>query len=162
YGFYNPINSNVFKFNNPVYSIETNQYENLSNYVLASTFLEATVYKGLKLKTNVGVNVSDYSGFYLQPEDDRASQQYPGAIVAPGNYHQSLNKTFEWLWENTVAYDQSFGQHTIHFVGGISAQRNTWTGMGGGGIPLNNVIRDLSSVTNLQLDQNFPGTNTGN
>lgn len=162
YGFYNPINSNVFKFNNPVYNIETNQYENLSNYVLASTFLEATVYKGLKLKTNVGVNVSDYSGFYLQPEDDRASQQYPGAIVAPGNYHQSLSKTFEWLWENTVAYDQTFGQHTIHFVGGISAQRNTWTGMGGGGIPLNNVIRDLSSVTNLQLDQNFPGTNTGN
>ncbi|HEY1872305.1 MAG TPA: TonB-dependent receptor, partial [Chitinophagaceae bacterium] len=162
YGFYNPINPNVFKFSNPVYTVETNQYENLSNYILASTFLEATVYPGLKLKTNMGVNVSDYSGFYLQPEDDRENAQYPAAIVAPGNYHQTLSKTFEWVWENTIAYDQSFGQHTIHFVGGISAQKNTWTGMGGGGIPLNNVIRDLSSVTNLQLDQNIPGTNTGN
>ena len=34
--------------------------------------------------------------------------------------------------------------------------------MGGGGIPTNNLTRDLSSVSNLTLDQNIPGTNTGN
>jgi outer membrane receptor protein involved in Fe transport len=73
-----------------------------------------------------------------------------------------MNKTFEWLWENTISYDKTFGLHTINFVGGISAQKNTWTGMGGGGIPANNVTRDLSLVTNLVLDQNIPGTNTGN
>ena len=47
-------------------------------------------------------------------------------------------------------------------MGGISAQKNTWTGMGGGGIPPNSVTRDLSLVSNLTLDQNIPGTNTGN
>ncbi|SFQ23785.1 SusC/RagA family TonB-linked outer membrane protein [Parafilimonas terrae] len=162
YGFYNPINSNVKAFGNPVYSIENNQYQNETNYILATSSLEATIYDGLKIKTNVGANVSNYTGFYLQPEDNRASLQYPGTIVTPANYHQTSSKTFEWLWENTISYDKTFGSHTINFVGGISAQKNTWTGMGGGGIPPNSVTRDLSLVSNLVLDANIPGTNTGN
>ncbi len=162
YGFYNPISPNVNKFNNPVYSVETNQYQNITNYILATSSLEANIYDGLKIKTNAGANVSNYSGFYLQPEDSRASKQYAGTIVAPANYHQNVNRTFEWLWENTISYDKTFGLHTINFVGGISAQKNTWTGMGGGGIPPNSVTRDLSLVSNLTLDQNIPGTNTGN
>jgi len=162
YGFYNPINPNVNKFSNPVYSVETNQYSNVTNYVLATSSLEATIYDGLKIKTNLGANVNNFSSFYLQPSDNRGAQQYPGTIVAPANYHQTLNKTFEWLWENTISYDKTFGSHTINFVGGISAQKNTWTGMGGGGIPPNNAVRDLSLVSNLILDQNIPGTNTGN
>ncbi len=82
--------------------------------------------------------------------------------MGPANYHQTINKTFEWIWENTISYDKTFGLHTINFVGGISAQKNTWTGMGGGGIPPNSVTRDLSLVSNLTLDQNVPGTNSGN
>lgn len=162
YGFYNPINPNVNKFNNPVYSIETNQYQNISNYILATSSLEATIFDGLKIKTNVGANVNNYTGFYLQPADNRAALQYPGSVTTPANYHQTINRTFEWLWENTLSYDKTFGSHTINFVGGISAQKNTWTGMAGGGIPPNNVTRDLSSVSNLTLDRNIPGTNTGN
>jgi len=162
YGFYNPLKNVVSGFGNPVYSVETNQSSNITNYILASSSLEATIANGLKIKTNAGANVNNYAGFYLQPEDNRASLQYPGTIVSPANYHQTLNRTFEWLWENTVAYDKTFGSHTINFVGGISAQENTWTGMGGGGIPPNTVTRDLSLVSNLTLDQNTPGTNSGN
>ncbi len=153
YGFYNPQNSNVFKFNNPVYSIETNQYQNITNYLLASTSLEATVYDGLKIKTNVGVNINNYSGYFFQPEDSRANVQYPGSIVANAYYHQSMNNTFEWVWENTVSYDKTFGLHSINVVGGVSAQKNTNTLMGGGGIPPNAIIRDLAQVSNLQFDQ---------
>lgn len=65
YGFYNPIQPNVFKFNNPVYIVETNQYENITHYVLATSSLEATVFEGLKLKTNAGVNVRNISGSFF-------------------------------------------------------------------------------------------------
>ncbi|MEO5681684.1 MAG: TonB-dependent receptor [Chitinophagaceae bacterium] len=153
YGFYNPQNPNVFKFSNPVYSVETNQSKNISNYLLASSSLEATIFDGLKLKTNLGVNVNNYSGSFFQPEDNRANIQYPGSIVANAYYSQHLNNSFEWLWENTLAYDKTFGAHAINFVGGISAQKNTNNLMGGGGIPPNNVIRDLGQVSNLVLDQ---------
>jgi len=162
YGFYNPLKNVVSSFGNPVYSVETNQYQNVTNYILASTYLEATIFNGLKIKSNLGVNTSNFNSFYLQPADNRAALQYPGAVTTPANFHQTINKTFEWLWENTISYDKSFGEHTINFVGGISAQENTWTGMGGGGIPPNSVTRDLSLVSNLTLDQNIPGTNTGN
>ncbi|WP_188929192.1 SusC/RagA family TonB-linked outer membrane protein [Puia dinghuensis] len=159
YGFYNPVNPNVFKFNNPVYSVETNQYKNITNFVLASSSLEVMPVDGLRLKTNAGINISDYSGSFYQPEDNRANIQYPGSIVSPANYHQSMNNLFEWIWENTVAYDKTFGKHTINFVGGISAQKTTNDMMGAGGIPPNGVIRDLGQLTNLKFDQFGNGEN---
>jgi TonB-linked SusC/RagA family outer membrane protein len=162
YGFYNPLNNVVSGFGNPVYNVETNQSKNITNYILATSYLEFALYDGLKFKTNLGANVSNYSGFYFSPSDTRAADQYPGSVTTPANYHQNINRTFEWLWENTLSYDKTFGKHAINFVGGVSAQKNTWTGMGGGGIPTNNITRDLTSVNNLTLDRNIPGTNTGN
>ncbi|HEY4107629.1 TonB-dependent receptor [Puia sp.] len=153
YGFYNPVNPNVFKFNNPVYTVESNQYKNITNFVLASTSLEVTPFDGLRLKTNAGLNISDNSSSFFSPEDARASIQFPGSIVASANYHQSVNNTFEWLWENTVAYDKTFGRHTLNFVGGLSAQKTTNTLMGAGGIPPNSGIRDLGQLTNLTFDK---------
>ena len=157
YGFYNPINPNVNKFNNPVYSVETNKFQNISNFILATSSLEATIFDGLRIKTNVGANVNNFSGFFFQPSDNRAALQYPGSVTSPANYSQNVNRTFEWLWENTLSYDKTFGSHTINFVGGISAQKNDWNGMSGRGIPPNNLTRDLSSVSNLILDNNANG-----
>jgi TonB-dependent starch-binding outer membrane protein SusC len=152
YGFFNPQNSNVFKFNNPVYGINTQQSKNISQNVLATSSLEATLIEGLRVKTNAGITFNNYSGSFFSPEDDRANQQYPGSIVGIANYHQSMNTNFEWLWENTIAYDKTFGKHSISFVGGVSAQKDNFTAMGAGGIPPNSTIRDLAQVSNLIFD----------
>ena len=163
YGFFNPINPNVFKFSNPVYTVETNQYKNITNYVLASSSLEVTPFDGLRIKTNAGVNISDYSGSYYQPRDSRAFDQgYSAAQVTNALYHQSMHNMFEWLWENTIAYDKTFGQHAIHFVGGISAQKTTNNMMGAQGIPPNGTIRDLSQLSNLTFDQFNAALGQGN
>lgn len=153
YGFYNPVNSNIFKFNNPVYSIETNRYSNVTNWILASSSLEVSPFDGLKIKTNAGVNMSYYTGSYFSPEDTRAAQQYPSAISATALYSFHQNNNFEWLWENTIAYDKTFGKHTIDFVGGISAQKNTNTLVGYSGIPPNAIITDLGQMSNVKYDQ---------
>jgi TonB-linked SusC/RagA family outer membrane protein len=153
YGFYNPLQPNVFKFNNPVYTVETNQYENKNNYVLATSSLEATIFDGLKVKTNAGMNLTSFSGSFLQPQDARANAQYPTAAIAQANYHQNMRNFFEWLWENTLSYDKTFDKHAINFVAGVSAQQSTNTLMGAGGIPPNNTTRDLAQVSNLQFDQ---------
>jgi TonB-linked SusC/RagA family outer membrane protein len=153
YGFFNPGNSNVFKYGNPVYDIETRQSKNITNYLLANTSLEAAVYDGIKIKTSIGINTSNYSGSYFSPEDTRANVQYPGSITALANYHQNINTSLDWVWENTVAYDKTFGAHAINFVAGVSAERKVNNLMGAGGIPPNSVIRDLGQVTNLKFDQ---------
>jgi TonB-linked SusC/RagA family outer membrane protein len=151
YGFYNPVNTYTKSWNNPLYTIENNDYKNLNNYFLGSTSLEATIITGLKIKTNAGINTSDFSGYYFQPQDDRSNDQY--GLGGPNQlsvFSQSANNTFEWLWENTLSYDKTFGQHTINFVGGISAQENTFRQVGGSGNNLpSNFIRDLGQVQNL-------------
>lgn len=153
YGFYNPINTYTAKYSNPVYNIETNETSNISNYFLSNSSLEATIIPGLKIKTNAGINLSTYSGSFYQPEDLRVKTQYPGATPTNALYSQRQNNTFEWLWENTISYDKTFGQHTINFVGGVSEQKNTFVANGGSGIPVNSVIRDLNQVSNQKLDQ---------
>jgi TonB-dependent starch-binding outer membrane protein SusC len=154
YGYYNPIWTYISKYNNPLYSIQTNQSQNITNYFLGNSSLEVTILKGLKIKTLGGVNISMYSGSFYQPEDDRKVNQYGAAAGASQNafYNQHLYQSFDWLWENTISYDRIFGKNAIHFVGGVSAQETTNDFMGGSGIPPNTVIRDLSQVTNLKLD----------
>ncbi len=155
YGFFNPLYTYVAKYSNPVYSINTNQYKNITNYFLVNSSLEATVYDGLKLKTNAGVNYNGYSGSYFQPSDGRLIAQYGAAAGATGNalYSQHINSTFDWLWENTLSYDKTFGLHTINFVAGVSEQETTNNMMGGSVIPPNNTIKDLNQGTNLLLDK---------
>lgn len=151
YGFYNPVNIYTKSWNNPLYTIENNDYKNLNNYFLGSTSLEATILPGLKIKTNAGINTGDYSGYFFQPQDDRSSDQYGlGGANQLSVYSQSANNTFEWLWENTVSYEKTIGKHSISFVGGISAQENTFRQVGGSGNNLpSNGIRDLGQVQNL-------------
>lgn len=161
YGFYNPKNTYTSKYNNPVYSIENNQTQNLTNYFLTNSSLEATIIDGLKIKTSAGINISNYSGSFFQPEDDRLDAQYNlGGPTQNAFYNQHLNQTFEWLWENTLMYDKTIGKHVINFVGGVSEQENKNSFMGGGGIPPNNVVRDLGTVTNLILDANGQNVST--
>jgi len=164
YGFYNPVYTYVAKYTNPLFTINSNRYKNINQYLLANSSLEATIVDGLKIKTNAGVNVSGFNGYFFQPEDDRLVNQYGSLAGSTQNalYTQHINSTFEWLWENTISYDKTFGKHAISFVGGVSEQENTWSGMGGSGVPPNNTVMDLSQDTGVKLDPNIPGTNTGN
>jgi TonB-linked SusC/RagA family outer membrane protein len=149
YGFFNPIYTYVAKYNNPVYSINTNRFKNITNFFLANSSLEATIIDGLKIKTNAGITYNGYSGYYFSPEDDRLVNQYGAQAGATQNafYSQSMNNTFDWLWENTISYDKTFGKHTIGFVAGYSEQEADYTSMAGSGIPPNNVIMDLTQST---------------
>ncbi len=152
YGFFNPNNQAVRNWGSgPVYNIETQDQKNLTNYLLTTTSLEATILPGLKVKTNLGVNTNDYSGYYFTPSDTRALVQYGAGTQTTNNfYSQSANNTFEWLWENTISYDKTLGEHNISFVGGVSAQENTFRQIGGQGNGLfSDQLRDLGQLPAL-------------
>jgi TonB-linked SusC/RagA family outer membrane protein len=151
YGFYDPINTYTKSWNNPLYLIETQDAKNLTNYFLGTSSLEATIIDGLKVKTNLGINATDYSGYYFTPSDTRTLDQYGVASNNQYNiYSQSANNTYEWLWENTLSYSKTFGDHAIDFVGGVSQQSTTVRRVGGNGNDMiSNAMRDLSQVKNL-------------
>ena len=150
FGFFNPIYTYVAKYSNPEYGIYTNQSESITNYFLGTTSLEATIIDGLKVKTNAGITYDGYSGSYFAPEDDRLVNAFGAQAGATQNafYNQFINSSFDWLWENTISYDKSFGKHNISFVGGVSEQKNTYNSMGGQGVPPNSITRDLAQDAN--------------
>jgi TonB-dependent starch-binding outer membrane protein SusC len=152
FGFFNPNNQSVRNWGTgPEYSVETQDQLNLTNNFLGTTSLEVTILPGLRIKTNFGVNTNDYSGYYFTPTDTRAFDQYgTGTQTSSNFYSQNANTTYEWLWENTIAYTKTFGASTIDFVGGVSAQSNTYRQIGGQGNNLvSNQLRDLSAVANI-------------
>ncbi|RFS20704.1 TonB-dependent receptor [Chitinophaga silvatica] len=145
YGYFTKGKTVTSGSNNIVADIETQDTRNANNNLLASSSLEVTPVSGLRLKTNFGINYSDYSGYYFTPTNHRVEPAgYPF-------YSQSANNTFEWLWENTVAYTKTFNKiHSVDFVGGVSAQQNTFRQIGGSGSQMvSDELRDLGSVQRL-------------
>lgn len=143
YGYFTKSNQYLNWGHNVLADTETQDQKNLTNYLLTNVSLEATLLPGLRIKTNFGINSTDYSGYYFTPSNNRLS----GAV--PSYYSQSANNSFEYLWENTVAYTKTFGQHNFDFVGGVSQQDNTYrfiSGQGNGQI--SDAIRNLNSVNN--------------
>lgn len=148
YGFYSPTNQFIDFLPNPVYFIDNQDQKNLTNYFLGTTSLEATIIKGLRIKTNLGINTTDYSGYYFTPADDRMAAVGGSATLA--FYSQSANNTYDYLWENTLAYTRDFGRHNIDFVGGISYQKDQFREVGGSGNGSpSNELRTLQSLTNI-------------
>ena len=153
YGFYNPTNASPVRNwgSGPVYQIENNDQKNQTNYFIGTSSLEATIYDGLKIKTNFGINENDNSGYNFNPSDLRAQNQYgAGTQTSQNNYSQYANNNYEWLWENYLSYDKTFGKHTIHFVGGVSEQKNTYRFMNVSGTNLpNDQLRALDFLTTV-------------
>lgn len=158
YGFYNPIYTRIKSYGNPLYGPDHNRFNNLNFFLLANTSLEATIISGLKIKTSFGVNSTNYSGNYESPADNRVATQYQGQQPILAFYSQNINQNFDWLWENTLSYDKTFGKHSIGFIAGASEQKTFWSGMGGSGVPPNSVIQDLNQVNagTLTLNSNSP------
>ncbi|MEP7108546.1 MAG: TonB-dependent receptor [Ferruginibacter sp.] len=154
YGFYPPSSIHFFlqNYGNPVYDAETNDVKNDNDVFLGTTSLEASIWDALKFKTNFGISTNEASGYLFKPGDTRSLKQYgdPGIQRAQNTYSQYANKSFEWLWENTISYNKTFGDHSIDFVGGISSQKNTFRQIGVKGFgSISDVLRDVGSIVNV-------------
>ena len=154
YGFFPPSTVHTFLqyYGNPVYDAETNDVKNQNDVFLGTSSLEVTILNGLRVKTNYGISTNEGSGYLFKPSDTRSLEQYgdPGIQRAQNTYSQYANKSFEWLWENTISYTKAFGAHSIDFVGGVSIQKNTFRQMGVKGFgSISDVLRDVGSIVNV-------------
>lgn len=66
------------------------------------------------------------------------------------------NETQSWLWENTVSYDQSFGDHSVDAVAGITTQEFKTEGLGGSRV---NILGGAESLWYLSAGQESGQTN---
>ena len=145
FGFYDK-NANAVRDNENVYArSKSNDQKNISHNLIANTSLEINPFKGLVFKTNFGISYGASSGYDFNPYDDRV----PTTRLA--TYRQYASNSFEYLWENTLNYSNTFGKHSIDVLGGVSIQENTARNMSVYGEGLSSDgLRNLGSLETMR------------
>ncbi len=144
YGYYSKTAKATYACSNIYADTEDQDVKNPTNNFMSTCALEISFLKGFKFKSNVGGNIINNSGYNFTKSSDRTNPP----VVA--TYTQQANDTYEWLWENTLAYNRIFGIHSIDFVGGISSQENTYRMMSTTGTgQLSNELRNVGSLTTI-------------
>lgn len=96
--------------------------------LLGNGFLEWEPVKNLKLKASLGSTV-DFEDQYFYIPPTLASDANPNPQLAllsgrvPAFSQEGNNLGIDWLWENTISYNRSFGQHNLAVVGLYSLQK---------------------------------------
>lgn len=101
-------------------------------------YLSLELLKGLKFKTLAGGDViSTYFDFY-NPSD---VGQYRGAAPKPAIAIETKGLVVNYLWENTLTYNRSFGHHNLDLLGGYTFQKEMGnsTAVTAGNIPDDNL-----------------------
>ncbi len=145
FGFYDK-NANAVRDNENVCArSKSNDQKNISHNLIANTSLEINPFKGLVFKTNFGISYGASSGYDFNPYDDRV----PTTRLA--TYRQYASNSFEYLWENTLNYSNTFGKHSIDVLGGVSIQENTARNMSVYGEGLSSDgLRNLGSLQTMR------------
>ncbi|MES2419151.1 MAG: TonB-dependent receptor [Bacteroidota bacterium] len=126
---------------NPVAALAVAQSRGWSDKVVGNAFVEAEIIKGLKIRSQGGVDLAFWGGDGFTPI------YYLNSInqTTITSYNRNINKGLFWSLENTVSYSKSIQKHNFTALIGYSAQKNKGETNGGTkeGIPVNN-IKDAS------------------
>lgn len=146
----------TFQNSNPVSQLvnTTNKYAQVR--ILANTYINWNVVKGLDLRSTFGVDFQNSNGDYYRPSflgsfsvPNRDGTQ----VKATGNF--STSGSFNWLNENSATYKKTWGDHTLTLFGDFSVQQETdrYRFAYGTGFP-DDAIRSLAAATQITSDAN--------
>lgn len=110
--------------NNPVLlAMDTHDYTDSWN-IMSSSFLEASLVKGLSLKVSLGVRSTQSNRELYYPQTVSQGQTYKGLAI------NTFKNIVNILNENTLNYTYSHGRHSVNAVAGMTVQQNqskSWT-----------------------------------
>ena len=120
---YNPDGSYAYSKNpeevNPVASIaNSNINKTIYDRIFGDIYGEATIIKGLKFRTDVGIDLSYNSTNSYTPQDSLSINNINAHSIAA----QGLYKNLTWNWDNTLTYQHSFGDHNLTLLVGTGAK----------------------------------------
>jgi TonB-linked SusC/RagA family outer membrane protein len=96
-------------------------HDNLSQFrTFSSGFAEYEILKDFKYKLYAGADINSYNKDYYR---EKAFRDRDATVGMPFGQSNSSLET-NWLVENTLAYDKTFGDHTLSVVGGYTAQKD--------------------------------------
>lgn len=114
--------SNPFQnWENPLASTDGSEREYNSQRILGNVYGEINLLKGVKFKTNLGIdNNHGVYDYFLNPY----LTSYGRALNGMGQ--NNTYKSSYYIFDNTLSYDGSFGAHSIKALVGTVAQKYLW------------------------------------
>ncbi len=103
--------------NNPIYTVDVQDTDNIRNRFLGSVTGEFEIAKGLKLRANIATDATFANS---KSFDVKVTEQFRS-----GSYNQlfiSNSKSWSLLQEYFLSFDKKTGDHSLNMVGGFTSQ----------------------------------------
>lgn len=103
--------------NNPIFTVDTQDKNNIRNRFLGNLTGELEIVNGLKLRANLAMDgtFSDSQTFDIKVNDQFRKNSYNQLSVG-------RDKTWSFLQEYFLSYDKAFGKNSLSVVGGYTSQ----------------------------------------
>ncbi|WP_339703067.1 TonB-dependent receptor [Algoriphagus aquimarinus] len=111
----------AWSFANPLYVLQEMTTEQKSFQNLGLAFLEWSILPNLRFRSSLNTILEASKYFQYVPSTVGGSNRPPTA--GTGNSTNTRYNSFNWLVENTVNYDLSFGDHSFNSLLGYTIQR---------------------------------------
>ncbi|TSA33353.1 MAG: TonB-dependent receptor [Porphyromonadaceae bacterium] len=125
---------------------------------LGTSFAEATIIKGLSIKTLLGYNVGiwNYKGYTLPTYEASEPNKVPGM-------NQNTNYSIFWNWVNTINYNVTIGgDHKLSVVVGTEAFKNTYQEFGASRSQYFNLSPNYMYLSSGELNKDNYGYGSAN
>jgi TonB-linked SusC/RagA family outer membrane protein len=110
----NLIGNRIF---HPLASVDLQRNENTPQNFLGNAYVELQPIPGLKITTKYGVDyLSNFEDQYSNPLIAGLGDSYGGLVQ-----NNILNRN-QWVWQNYVSYDKTFGKHRVNITAGAEYQ----------------------------------------
>jgi TonB-linked SusC/RagA family outer membrane protein len=147
---------NLGNFANPQASLDWFNQKSSGQQLTGNVFGELKFLDNFTFRTSLGLNYAINESRNYRSRDSLTSVQFASRSLL----NKSRSKLSSWLWENTLTYDKTFGDHEVTALLGISSQENKSEAFSGSA---NDVA--FESEANLYLSLGDPETynisNTG-
>jgi len=135
---------------NPIAAMDyLNNNKNISDRIFGNAYLQLDFLKNLEFKSTFGVDLSFNSTNSFTPVYSLSTNNVSTTSTA----NQGLYRNFTWNWDNTLTYNQSFGNHEITLLAGTSAQE--YGGFNVSGSKQNLIVADFKHAI---IDNGAQGT----
>jgi TonB-linked SusC/RagA family outer membrane protein len=105
---------------NPIAAMNyLNNNRTVYDKVFGNIYAEAMIIKGLRFRTDFGIDLSYNSNNSFIPLYNLSSSQLTTTTTAS----QGLYRNFTWNWDNTLTYQHSFGDHSFTLLAGHGAKQ---------------------------------------
>lgn len=126
---------------------EQRGYRLVDNKIVGNAYVEAALFKGLKFRSQFGVdftlphNKYYYPEYYVAPEEQRNLSALS----------ESRGQSRSWVWSNYLTWDRSFGNHNLTVLAGLENQESSYSGISATAydVPANADLQYLSSANSL-------------